>query len=91
MIKNCNGKHTDFQPNEQEWFCPKCGLNNDKFVIDEIEDGADDNCLLVHEGDEINCGNCDWSSYGRVVTKLMKKKYDIHTCPTCKGKGVVPK
>jgi hypothetical protein len=90
----CTAKHTKFQPTNAEWLCPKCGSNNEKFVIEMGAEGGDEDCTLLHIDDEITCMECHNSWNGAVVSKLLQKKSkagDYVTCPCCKGVGRVKK
>lgn len=83
---NCTFKHTVFQADGKgEWKCPKC---NDKQLI--IADSPNHDCEMVHDDDEVLCEICDYSASGKSATRLLAKAAHVVTCPTCKGKGVVP-
>lgn len=53
-MQQCNSKHTKYQPTDEEWRCPKCGSDSEKFWIED-NFGAD-GCELLHETDTISVG-----------------------------------
>lgn len=69
----CEHKHTKFQPNHNEWKCPKCNAGPYYFYI---EASMNDDCLQIHEDDEIRCTNCGSYWDGKKVTTLMSKKIE---------------
>lgn len=93
-MANCRGKHTRYQPNDKEWKCPSCGVNDDGeyFYIDTFSDEVSDaDCVLLHKDDLVTCVNCkkEWS--GEAVSKIMTKLANMVSCPHCKGTGFVKK
>jgi hypothetical protein len=43
----CAVVHTKYQPTEEEWKCPKCGVGSSLFYIEDPADKTDD-CDLLH-------------------------------------------
>jgi len=85
---SCLGKHTDFQPTDDEWICPGCGATQPDFYVDS-SDYMD--CERVHTDDLVVCDACGYSKSGSWAMKALLKKLSMVTCPTCNGKGVVSK
>lgn len=84
---NCTFKHTVFQANGKgEWKCPKCEYPDSLIIADS----PNHDCEMVHDDDEVMCSACDWSASGKKALALLSKIAHMVTCPTCKGKGVVP-
>jgi Zn finger protein HypA/HybF involved in hydrogenase expression len=48
----CHAKHTVYQPKDEDWKCPKCGANNERFTICDTDASAEDDCVLLHVADE---------------------------------------
>lgn len=90
----CNARHTDYQPAEKDWRCPRCGAgihgSQEGMVIESCVDDADPNCVKIHPGDEITCHACNHSWSGTILVRALKKRDHVKTCPTCKGSGVIP-
>ena len=92
----CSAKHTKYQPTDEEFCCPKCGATVGHFCVD---DGPNLDCDLLHDEDELNCYGepgamgcpAQYGTTGKAFAALVVKKKNIQTCPTCKGKGYVPK
>lgn len=61
----------DFQPNEDQWKCPKCMAGIDQFGIDYPIDEMDD-CLL-RNGDTCRCYSCHEVFTGEEVSKALAK------------------
>lgn len=81
----CNGKHTRYNPTEEEFVCPKCGAKCGDFFI--AENFGDDECELLHDDDCLQCSKCEYTISGKsFVKKLLKDKCTI-ACPTCGGSG----
>lgn len=90
-METCNAKHVIFQPNDEQWKCPKCSSDADNgFVIYSSQEDADSDCGLIHPNDEIQCDNCGSLWYGTKLSSILAKKNNVVPCPTCKGKGCVP-
>lgn len=87
----CTAKHTKYDPILREWFCPKCGADEDSFVIDSHADGVSDDCKKLHEDDLIFCSSCDYESTGKAVARALLKKNSLVPCTCCKGTGFVKK
>jgi len=89
----CNARHTNFQPSLDEWKCPKCGAGSEDgdFIIENPDEDAHDECDKMHANDEVRCHACGYTGYGTAVSTALKRKYDLVTCPCCKGKGSVPR
>ena len=88
---NCNGKHTSFQPAENQFKCPKCGAESGNFYIDESGDGAHEECILLHIDDFCACTQCGYSASGAVVARALAKAGHVGMvkCSCCKGTGWV--
>lgn len=86
--KHCIGKHTAYQPTDEDWRCPKCGQGSDGANGGFTLDGKYD-CYKLHTDDACMCYECGYEASGSVVAKLMMKKSEQIICPTCKGKGTV--
>lgn len=89
----CTVKHTQFQPANDEWKCPKCGAGNEKFVIDESA-SKDEDCVLLHEEDTCYCYECELAWSGKKIAAMLEKNAkegEYVTCPHCKGFGRVKK
>jgi len=85
----CGAKHTKFQPADAEWRCPKCGADAKEsvFIICDPFEGADDDCPLLHDEDNVVCDNCGYGGSGKKVAAAMQKKSTSIPCPHCKGRG----
>lgn len=85
---NCPYKHTKYDPTEEEFKCPKCGAVCGVFCVEE---GPNEECLLMHEDDTLHCFECGYTTTGKAfVNKLLKDKSHVE-CPHCKGKGYIIK
>jgi len=104
---NCELDHAKYQVPDKEFRCPRCKVdyggylpNGERpedsydhpgaFVIETSEEGGDD-CGLLHNGDELHCGHCGYTTTGKRFSEALKKKAELVTCPCCKGKGTVTK
>lgn len=87
---HCGAKHTKYNPTGDKWRCPKCGCTDGSFYIEEGDEEASESCTALHQKDYIVCMRCEWSGSGNVVAKRLAALDHVETCPTCKGKGVVP-
>jgi rubredoxin len=87
----CQAKHTKFQPSDEQWICPKCGADSAFFVVEDGAEDSDDDCPLLHNEDEIECGKCGYGGTGKSVAAQMTRKLDLVPCPCCKGAGYVKK
>jgi predicted nucleic-acid-binding Zn-ribbon protein len=84
----CTYKHTQFQPDEKQWKCPKCGSNNEVFYI---FDDTNSECELLHDTDVVICEHCEMQWTGKQLDKLFQKKLNLTPCPHCNGTGFVQK
>jgi len=92
---DCKAKHTKFQPNAEEWACPKCGAKPTTHelgcIIEDAAEGADDGCDLLHARDTVLCYSCGTGWWGSRFASALAKKRNMIPCPCCKGSGVVQK
>ena len=86
-MTTCNAKHTLYQPNDDEWKCPKCGRGDESFWIDGSMGEGD--CELLHNDDEIVCFECGYRTTGRKFASAIQKRKNLVKCPCCKGTGLV--
>lgn len=87
---NCSAKHATYNPTEDKWRCPQCGGKNDSFCIEETDELAAHDCMALHNNDYVVCMACGWNGSGKTVAKRLAALDHVETCPTCKGRGVVP-
>ncbi len=77
---DCSAEHTDFQPSNLEWRCPKCSAR----AVDPADDewpvtilgsdlASDSDCDSLHKVDEIKCSSCGWQGYGDEFAKLIQE------------------
>lgn len=88
----CLAKHTQYQPSDAEWSCPKCGANvrdTDGFFIDESGEGKSDDCGALHKDDVLVCYRCSHHEQGAVLARRCAKTAGMVPCPNCKGHGLV--
>lgn len=93
-MANCGGKHTKYQPTDEEWKCPSCKINDDggHFYIDTFSDEVSDpDCSLLHKDDLVVCINCNKEWSGEIVSRLLAKIVNMIPCSHCKGTGFVKK
>ena len=94
---NCSVKHTKYQPNDDEWRCPKCGVGSQDGEREEtgfvIDDGADESgeCEKLHDEDDLLCYKCGYACSGKSFANYVVKKNSLVPCPCCKGTGYVSK
>jgi len=69
----CNHAHTKFQPHRHEWKCPACGAGPDEFVI---ESSVNDDCLQLHEDDDVRCYHCTCGWDGKDVAEKMSQRVE---------------
>jgi Zn finger protein HypA/HybF involved in hydrogenase expression len=81
----CTFKHTPYDPPKQKWRCPNCGKRDD-FVINF---SPNDDCLMVHDEDELLCMSCNYEASGKVAMRALAKVDNRVTCPTCHGQGSI--
>ncbi len=91
-MNKCSGKHTSYQPTDDEWKCPECGADNQYFYIDFANY---DDCDLLHVDDVVTCcsPHCVdengeskvWS--GKDMAMIMQA--GRIKCSCCKGTGYV--
>lgn len=82
----CEGTPTNFQPDEDEWRCPRCGVSNSGFQIES--QGDDCSCENLHVDDEVGC-SCGFFADGQhtVDAILAAQSKRFVECPTCQGAG----
>ena len=89
MTAVCDAPHTRFQPNNEEFKCPKCKALAGDFYIACPADGADEDCELLHMEDDLECLKCGYGASGKSWALRTARQMNLVTCPTCKGKGKV--
>jgi len=88
-MMTCRGKHTKYQPTDEDFKCPKCGAGiDDNFIIDEPDEMSDGECALLHENDVLYCPVCDEWLTGKQFAILVAKNSMVK-CQHCKGTGYV--
>lgn len=87
----CKGKHTSFQPDNDQFKCPKCGAPSGNFYIDESGANAHEECTLIHTDDFCACVDCGYSASGASVARALMKAGHVGMvqCSCCKGTGWV--
>jgi len=88
----CGASHTAYQPGDDKWRCPKCGVKSDAekpFVIEEPVENSDMDCPKLHDEDYCVCAACNFNGTGKQVAKMLMVLDHQMVCPTCKGKGTV--
>lgn len=85
----CSAKHTDYQPPDSEWVCPRCGAGKEEFSVSEPDKQAHDDCTKLHEFDELVCLRCGYENYGKDFSIYCQTNHDYETCPCCGGLGKV--
>ena len=85
----CAVVHTKYQPTEEEWKCPKCGVGSSLFYIEDPADKTDD-CDLLHNDDGLYCHGCDYGISGKTFDAKIQKQRNLVSCLHCKGTGLVP-
>lgn len=85
----CHGKHTKYQPTEDEFRCPRCGAEVGIFVVQETEGGANLDCELNHPGDSLGCDKCGYGTSGRAFAARVQREKGLVPCQHCKGTGLV--
>lgn len=88
----CLGKHTKYQPTEDEFRCPKCGTPpSDGLIIDNAEDppGSISECVLIHDEDALVCNYCGFTTSGRSFAASLVRKAGLVKCEHCRGTGFV--
>jgi rubredoxin len=94
MIKPCTLKPCVYQPNDDEWYCPRCG-KKENFIVDtdyaDSCEGGEENegCPLVHEKDYVVCRDCGYDTNGKAFVNRLTKNKNLEKCLCCKGKGFV--
>jgi ribosomal protein S27AE len=99
-MSTCTAKHTKYQPNPDEWKCPKCGTGvesadyrgqmADGWIIQDSAEDSDD-CELNHSADTIGCGKCGYECSGETFARQLQKAANMVPCEHCKGTGLVKK
>lgn len=87
-METCFAKHTKYQPEENEWACPRCGSTGD-FTIAYPDETSHGDCNLLHDRDGIACDSCGMEISGRAYARRVQKAKNLVTCPHCKGVGFV--
>lgn len=63
---NCKRRHTDWQPSDEEWRCPECGIGYTFLDGDDcgfvIDDSVNEACDALHVDDEVRCYRCGYSA-----------------------------
>jgi Zn finger protein HypA/HybF involved in hydrogenase expression len=93
-MKKCTRKHTEYQPDEREWACPKCGATADDdpgFFSDSQEWDIEVNCDLLHGDDVCECKRCGYVAMGRTVAKKICLESKKVYCTHCHGTGWITK
>lgn len=94
-MNTCGAKHTKYQPADDEWKCPRCGIpvqtegGNDGFIIADPAYNSSCECELLHEHDILACAVCEYDISGRAFANRIHKAKNLVTCPCCNGKGLV--
>ena len=91
----CPAKHTKYQPKDEDWKCPKCGVatsyKDEKeqsrmgFIIDESDPLSTDVCNLVHQADDVCCYACGYFATGKRAMDALAKKNNLKPCEHCEG------
>jgi hypothetical protein len=79
----CTGKHTKYQPTQEEFCCPKCGAKCGDFCVD-------DDILNCYGVDAKGCPS-QYGVGGKAFAAGLVKKKNLVPCKCCKGKGYVPR
>jgi DNA-directed RNA polymerase subunit RPC12/RpoP len=87
----CYAKHAKYNPMGEDWKCPKCGSDDEYFIIDEPANDSAEGCELLHDNDELVCSFCGFYSSGKQFSDSLMKSKNLIACPHCKGKGWIPK
>lgn len=89
----CPAQHTQYQPTDAEWRCPKCNADNTRFIIESTPEDALDDCSKLHEQDTIVCidgrGMSHYETTGKRFAARLAKRANLVPCPHCKGRGMV--
>ena len=84
----CSIKHTAYQPTDEQWRCPKCGSDNEKFYVDEPVEGSAEECDKLHEQDGLYC-QCGYAGTGKSFAEKVMEAQNRIVCPHCKGEGTI--
>ena len=60
-----------YQPKMDEWFCPKCGSNNEFFYISDPVNFDSDN---LDDDDLIECMKCGYETTGENFSQFVLKR-----------------
>lgn len=85
----CTVRHTKYQPSDDEFECPNCGVSAPGFFINDYV--GDDDCDKLHKDDELACESCGYTCFGESFARRKIRENGLTTCPCCNGKGLVPK
>lgn len=89
---SCKARHVKVEIPVEDFICPRCGvscLDRDPFIIDYVDEGADDSCGLLHDHDRLHCYACGYETTGKRYSAQYVKKKRLMTCPMCGGTGHV--
>ena len=91
----CTEKRTKYQPADEDFVCPECGIRLPDFHIEdtccELNGVINWDCTFLHESDLLMCENCKHELTGKQFARYLIDKKRLMQCPTCKGKGMVRK
>lgn len=86
----CTRKHCRYQVPDELFFCPKCGLGPEEDGL-VLEPAVEDECEKMHDDDWVMCYHCGYEASARAFSRLIARQQNLVTCPTCKGKGMIPR
>jgi len=69
----CKHEHTDYQPDVEEWACPKCG-ERAKFRLEPGSPYFDSDCDSLHVNDTVFCCTCLKKYTGKEIALVLYKK-----------------
>lgn len=83
--------HTEFDPPNEVFNCPKCKATCGTFYIESHHDCGDEECEKLHKKDELSCMTCGYATTGAKFANHLVKTMNLVTCPCCEGKGMIIK
>jgi hypothetical protein len=87
----CEAKHTKYQPTDDEWKCPICGMGSGVgLIIDYSAECANPECEKLHDEDELTC-SCGYANTGKSFAAKIARKNNLVKCACCNGTGLVKK